>query len=102
MLFKILGGISHHLHFKRSPEERTNTFGIIVADRFAKVVFITAVTLLILLDGTFGVNLLHGSFYFRRSSGTKTGNGTALCQRDGLISMNLDEILDDKPSRGRR
>ena len=91
----VFGGVSKHLHLKRSPYKRSDTLGIVVTDGFREIVFVAAVAPLVLLDASLGIDHLHGSLYFGRCCWPQTCNGAAVGQRNSLVAIDTNHVIDD-------
>ena len=85
----IVGVVSKHFHFERSPDERPDALGVVVADGFAEVVVERAVAPLVLFD------LRRGLQHLRTDTRAESGHGAAVGQRNGLVGIDTDEIVDD-------
>ena len=74
-------------HFKRSPDERADALGIVVADRLAEIIVIRTVAA--------GVFLHLGSGGFNRGTHARTEacHSAAVGERDGSVRIFLDEFL---------
>ena len=88
-------GVSKHLHLQGCPDERPDAFSVVVADGFREIVFKAAITTFVLLDSTLGVNHLQGCLHFWCGGRTEAGNLAAIGQRDGLVGIDTDEVVDD-------
>ena len=95
LLHHVVGVVAHHLHLERSPDERANALGIVVANGFREVVGIRAVAVAALLGLGLGVDFLQGGFYLRADARAQTGHGAARGERDGLVIVHADEVVDD-------
>ena len=90
----VAGVVAQHLHLERRPDERAEALGIVVADGLAEVVFIATVATAVFLDRALRVHHLQGSLHLGGGGRAESGYRAAVGERDGLVVVDADEVVD--------
>ena len=77
------------LHFERRPDEWTYALGVVVAYGFRQIVGVRSVAPFVLFNFRSGLEHLFAQ------TRTESCHRTAVGQRDGLVFIYTDEIVDD-------